>query len=147
MHLQRIAKNLPRVLRDVSSYASEILAQKHKKELISIQQDQLLSGVRGDGKNTKQYKSDQYVKRNNKQSAKSYPNRNYYLEGDFFDGMDVADEGENVLFYSLDSKSSFLEEEEDNELLGIAPKNIVEVDNIKGFAKELINKVGYELSR
>lgn len=147
MDLVRIAKNIDRVMKELPSYASEILARDYKKELIDIQQDQLLEGVRGDGKRTQKYKSANYVKQNNKQSAKSYPNRNYFKDGNFFDGQDVAAKDDSVLFFSMDSKTRYLEPMEDNELLGIAPQNTDKVDDIKGFAGKLIKKTGNELSR
>lgn len=105
MDLKGIAKNIDRVMKELPSYASEILAKEYKKELIEIQQDQLLEGIRGDGKPTKKYISEQYIKRANKQSAKSFPNRNYYNEGDFFYGMDIADNNDELLFFSMDQKS------------------------------------------
>jgi hypothetical protein len=147
MDLVRIAKNIDKVIKELPSYASEILAREYKKELIDIQQDQLLEGVRGDGKRTQKYKSANYVKQNNKQSAKSYPNRNYFKDGDFFDGMDLAANNDSVMFFSMDSKTRFLEPMEDGELLGVAPQNTDKVDNLKGFAGKLIKKTGYELGR
>lgn len=147
MDLLRIAKNIDRGINELPSFASEILDQKFKKEVIEIQQNQLSEGIRGDGKPTQEYTSESYIKRANKQSAKSYPNRDYYNEGDFYAGMDTAANNDVLSIFSLDFKAGFLEPQEDNELLGIAPQNIEKIDNIKGFPKELINKVGYELSR
>jgi hypothetical protein len=147
MDIERILRNIDRVIQEVPEYAAEILVTEHKRELLAIQENQLLDGIRGDGQGTKDYISDDYVKRENKQSAKSYPRRNYKKEGDFYGGLDIAAEGEEVLFFSLDSKAAMLEEEEDGELLSIAPQNRDKVDNINGFAKKLITKTGNELSK
>lgn len=147
MDVGRIVNNIDRVINEVSSYAVEILSTDYKKELIEIQQGQLREGIRGDGKKTKKYRSKQYIRNAGKQSARSFPNRNYFNEGDFYKGQDVSGNGDDLFFVSYDSKASFLEKEEDDNLLGIAPKNIGQVDGIKGFAKKLINKTGNELSR
>lgn len=146
MDLDKIANNIDRVINDLPEYAVEILARDYEGEVIEIQQGQMSEGVRGDGKKTGKYKSQRYVAKN-KQTSKSLPNKDYKLEGDFYKGMFVADKDSDLFIGSFDEKTRFLEPQEDNELFGIAKKNIKKVDNIKGFAKKLIKKTGHELSR
>lgn len=143
MDIDRIIKNCDRVIKELPSYAAEII-EEEKKEVLSIQEDQIKSGFRGDGKRTKKYKSDNYVKRK-KQTSKSKPYRDYFDKGDFLGDMFLNANGDNVYIGSYDEKSRFLEKEEDNEMFGIMPKNINKVD--KQIAPKLIKRTGNELGK
>lgn len=142
MDIEGFIRNCDRVSRELPEYAVEII-EKNKKEILDIQESQILEGVRGDGKRTKKYKSDQYIKQKNKRSAKSFPYRNYFDTGDFLNGLFLYPNNDVAVIGSMDSKTSFLEDEEDGEMFGITKKNKPEIDKI--IAPELINKVLYEL--
>jgi len=143
MNLDRIIKNCDRVIKELPSYAAEII-EEEKKEVLSIQEEQIKSGYRGDGKRTKKYKSDAYVKRK-KQTSKSKPYRDYFDTGEFLGSMFLNANGDNVFIGSYDEKTAFLEKEEDNEMFGIMPSNQSKVD--KRITPKLIKKVGNELGK
>jgi hypothetical protein len=123
-------------------FAAELI-KKHEKEIVALEKERLLSGKLIDGTRTKEYKSKPYVKYF-KQGARSLPYRNYFRKGDFFDGLAVEHAEETkVHFVDYDAKSNFLEESENNKLLGLSKENEDEVSGI--ISKELVNIVGNEL--
>lgn len=143
MDIDRIIKNCDRVYKELPSYAAEII-EEEKEEILNIQEEQIKSGYRGDGKRTKKYKSDAYVKRK-KQSSKSKPYRDYFDTGEFLGDMFLINNGDNVFIGSYNEKTSFLEKDEDGEMFGIMPSNQSKVD--KRITPKLIKRVGNELSK
>lgn len=124
-------------------------ADKHKREITDLIKGQISVGVRGDGKRTLKYTDDgsrynpsYYVAKVKKKAAKQMPYRNYENNGDFIGDMFTLAKDTQIFVGSYDSKSSFIEAEEDNELFQITDENVPEFWRIIGgtFIKLLTNE-------
>lgn len=102
----------------------------HKADLINLIKGQIRVGVKGDGSRTLKYTDDgsnynpnYYVAKVKRTAAKQMPYRNYENTGDFLGAMFANAQDTEIWVGSTDSKSSFIESEEDNELFYLTDEN------------------------
>ena len=134
---------IQRVIDELPVYAAEAIKEK-EKEVSGLLRDQITSGFRGDGKHTLKYISNQYVKKQQKRSTKSYPYRNYYVNGNFQGEIFVENTGNDKIYTgSYHRLVKYIEPQEEN-LFSLQNSN----DKISELIKDkLTQRVRNELSR
>ena len=96
--------------------------EKHDKEITQLVKDQLIEGVRGDGKDMARYKSQKYATFKKRRGSKSSPKADLKLTGKYHKSIKQKVFKDKAEIFADDNKHKFLKKRYGNPILDILEK-------------------------